>query len=467
MVSNLLLTVSNFIFPLITFPYTTRILSNESLGTIYYIDAFAKYFILFSSLGIPAYAVREIAKVKSDPERFSKLATELLIIQGILSLAFTCIFLTMPLWLSKLEGQTSLVQLACISIVSTSFLMEWFYQGLGKYSYITIRSVVIRSLSILLIVFLVKSPNDYLTYCAIPAFLTLLNATVNFTNYLRNFHTGFSGKIQLMQHIKPLLILFSINVSVSVYTVLDTIILGSLSDAVNVSYYNVPLKLVKMVWSVAASLGVVFIPHIAGLYKEGDMRSIKGVVNKNLNIVFITTIPFAFFCLLFPREILTTISGDKYLAASPALQILSIIPFIIGVCNVMGTQFLMPIGKEKTILYATIAGLISSLALNFILIPKFQYLGATVSCLISELIVCTYITFFALKIIQITPDFKLLIQIAFSLLLAYIPCVFFKVDNSLILLLTTGSTFALCFLTLQYIYFRNEFVYSLFKIKLK
>lgn len=160
---------------------------------------------------------------------------------------------------------------------------------------------------------------------------------------------GFDSNFNILKHVKPLLVLFSINASLSVYVILDSIILGFLTDTVNVSYYNIPLKLVKIFWMIIAGIGVVFIPRISALFGNGDHREIKNLMSKSINIVLLLSLPFSLFCILFAKDILLIISGQQYIKSSFALQILSVIPLIIGLCNVFGTQFLLPIGKEKNI----------------------------------------------------------------------------------------------------------------------
>ncbi|WP_207423712.1 flippase [Desertivirga brevis] len=465
MVSNFILTMSNIVFPLITFPYTTRLLSNASLGQVFYVEAFTKYFILFSCIGIPAYGVREIAKNRNEPEVYSRIVMELVMIQGGLGLLFSLIFLCLPLWVPNLASLSDLIRLSCISIISSSFLIEWFYQGLEQYTYITTRTVLLKALSVASIILLVKSPNDYLLYYSIPVVISTINALINFSRYLKSYHYTPSEPLKPFRHFKPLFVLFSINLAVSVYTLLDTIILGILTDPVSVSLYNVPLRLVKIVWSITASLGIVFIPRIANFHKKGEQKEIARIMTQNFSLVLLFTIPFAFFCLVFPREILGFVSGNKYEHAATCVQILAPIPLIIGLCNVMGTQYLLPSGREQKILKATIFGLICSLLLNFLLIPVLKHEGAAAASLVAEVVVCTYIFSAARKFITISIDYNLLRLIATSLIFTFILTLVLKdFYRSNILLLVSGLIYIISIFVLQIMVFKNSFLAKLIKI---
>jgi len=462
LVNNLILTSSTVLFPLITFPYVTHTLSVDSYGRISFIDAFTSYFLIFSAIGIPYYGVREISKIKDNAVAYSKLVTELGFLQFGLSILFSLVFLGLQFWIPSLHNNLGLIKIACITIISSAFSIEWFFQGTENFGYITKRSLFIKVLNVICILLFVKAQNDYLIYYLITALTMLANALWNFIYFIRNFYHSFTISLNIKTHIKPLLILFSINVSVSIYTVLDTIILGLFTNTATVSLYSVPLRLVKMFWTVVSGVGVVMIPRIASLFSSGDEQAIAKLIQKSSSIIFLLTIPFSVFCLAFPKEILFVISGQKYFESINALRILSVAPLIIGFCNVLGTQFLMPVGQEKRILYATIAGLIVSLILNFLLIPYLKQIGSSIACIAAETTVCLYIFLSARKRIAIELDNLLLLQIILSLLISLM--IGFVLKNhlsSLILLLSAFCVYIGTFFILQYLWFKNEFVASI------
>jgi len=467
MVSNLLLTSSSIIFPLITFPYVTKTLSNDSMGRVFFIDAFSQYFIIFAALGIPFYGVREIAKLKDNEEQKSHLVIELVTLQFGLSVAYCLLFLILGLFIPKVEQSMDLVIIACITIITNSFMIEWFYQGIENYSYITKRSLIVKFLSVAAILLFVRNSEDSNIYYAIIAAVTVLSALLNYGNFLKSHYKKSAQSLNFKRHLRPLFVLFSINVSVSVYTILDTIILGLFATPVDVSYYNVPLKLVKIFWMVVSGAGTVLIPRIALLFVENDQSAIKALMTKSFSIVFLLTIPFSACCLFFPSEILIIISGTKYLAAVNALRILSIVPFIIGVCNVLGTQFLMPIGKERHILYATILGLVMSLSFNFLLIPSYKFIGTAIACVISEVAVCIYILVSAKKRISLKIDLPLILQIFISTVAAVAAGKLIHQNFALTTLAVSVIVYLFVFIILQFALFKNQFISSILKFQFR
>lgn len=460
-ISNFILTASTILMPLITFPYITRVLSTEGLGKVFFIDSFTQYFVLLVCLGVPHYGIREIAKFKEDKNHISNLVVELVFLQLVLAFVFVFLFCFLGFYVGKLNNSFNLIKIGSLIIIANSFAIEWFFQGIEKFSFITIRSIIIKIVSVFSILFFVNNKYDYDVYYLIMALVFVCNSILNFGYFYKNYFKGFNFKFNPLKHLKSLLILFSINASLSVYVILDSIILGFLTTPADVSYYNIPLKLVKVFWMVIAGIGVVFIPRMSSLHKNNNIVAIMELMTKSINLVFLLALPFCLFCLLFPNEILIIISGAKYLKATLALQVLSFIPLVIGLCNIFGTQFLLPLGKEKKIFQATIVGLIVSLVLNFLLIPYFKFLGSAIAAISAELSVCLYVFLAARKEIKIKIDTNLLFQILLCLTLTFFTFIISRSYYKGILLIFINALLYVFFLITTQFFFKNKFLNSL------
>ncbi len=466
LISNSILSASSILFPLIIFPYITRTLSVANYGKVALVDAFTQYFIIFSSIGIPYYGIREIAKRKDNEVEGSQILMELFIIQISLAVIFSLVFLTLPFFLHKLQAERSLVYIGCSYILFSSFMIEWYYQGIEKFKFIAQRTILIKIITAVLIFCLVKTPADYIVYYSITVLSIMLNGIVNFGYFLKNHYRKSHEKISLFRHMKPLLVLFSMNVSISVYTLFDSIILGMLKTPADVSMYSVPLKFIKAFWTFGAAIGVVMISRMSKLVASGNNEQVKDLIKKSNSLVFLLTIPFAVLCLLCPKEILSFLAGSQYVASYNTLRILGFVPLIIGVCNVLGTQFLLPIGKEKYIFYATVGGLVVSLVFNFALVPSLSYIGTSISCVLAELTVLIIVYLSARKFVTILVDYKLLLQIFISILVAV---VFYQTVSAYIkdlyLLAACSVVYVATFLLTQFTIFKNPLIQSMMKLK--
>ena len=469
-ISNFALQISGIVLPLVTFPYVTRVLSVTGYGKVTFIDAFTQYFIIFAALGIPYYGVREVARRKAALADVSSLVKELLWLNVTLSLFFCFLFIVLSFFIPALHADFTLVLIGCGSILSNSFLIEWYYQGVEKFAYITTRGIITKLVYAGAVLLFIKQEKDYTLFAFLAFIATLANAIINISYFMRQAAVGKTKNNvpvkNILYHVRPLLVLFSINISVSVYTILDTIILGLFTNPDTVSLYAVPLKLVKMYWLLINALGLVLIPKVTDLFQKKDYTGISQLLQKSMNIVFLLAIPFCFYCLVFPVAILNIISGEKYLEAGTTLRILSCVPLIIGLCNVYGTQFLLPTGLEKKILSATVTGLIVSLMLNVLLDHFLKQTGAAITCVAAELTVCIWIFKAASKTVHIPLDYSLLWHIAGSLLISGIfVVVAMNHFPVLIILFASACIYALAFVLLQFFYFKNKFIFSLFHFK--
>lgn len=465
-VSNFILTASSILFPLITLPYITRTLSAANIGRVFYIDSFTQYLGLFAALGIPVYGVREVAKVRHDKSKLSQLVLELVTIQFTLSVLACIVFFTLPFFFKALSVDFNLVKIGCILIMCNSFMIEWYYQGIEQFTYITIRSLIIRAINVLMILFLVVNNADHETYYLITALTITISGLLNFSIFLKKDFVAFKLKNSIFLHFKPLLLLFTINVSISLYTVVDTIILGSMTGPEQVSFYIIPLRIVKLFWTVMGGIGWVLIPKMSSLFLQKDTEGIQVLMKKSLNIVLLLGIPFFFLVVFFPSEILSIVSGQQYLQARLSLQILAIVPLIIGICNVFGTQYLLAIGLERKILFATIFGFIVSLSLNFALIPFLGYVGSAIACVCAELVVCLVVFYHAKKTIRIHLDHTLLYLILSSAALSIVFLLSFQhFFSSLMMLFSTAFVYVISFILLHFLVFKSAFINSLINFR--
>ena len=149
-IMNLILTSSNFIFPLITFPYVSRVLLASGNGKVNFITSVVNYFMMVAALGIPTYGIRACAKVREDKDKLSKTVQELMIIHTIMTL-ITLIFYILSIFLvNEFYQEKELMLINSVGLVFNVFGVNWLYQALEEYDYITIRSIIFKIISIIM-----------------------------------------------------------------------------------------------------------------------------------------------------------------------------------------------------------------------------------------------------------------------------------------------------------------------------
>ena len=372
------------IFILLTTPYITRILGVENFGKVEYANSIIAYFLLFTALGIPNYGIREVAKCRNDKEELSKIVLELGIILFITTLLGYLILIIL-IFNSKLILIKNLIYILSVNIFFTNIGFEWFYQGIENQSYITIRFIVVRIFALILMFIFIKQSSDYLKYGII---LVIMYSGSNFLNFihLKKYITikniNFKS-LNILRHIRPILVIFSASLATSIYLQLDTVMLGRINqDAVGL--YAVSNRIVRLVLTIVTVLGSVLLPRITNMYQNNDIINYKRYLNLSLNYIYLVALPSVVGILLLAKDIVLLIAGQAYLESIVTMKILAIIIFIVGMAYFLGYNFLYPRGLEKYYTCSVIISAIINFIFNYIMIPKYYQNGAAFGTVIAE-----------------------------------------------------------------------------------
>ncbi len=381
---NILLTLSTFIFPLITFPYVSRVLTPIGTGKVALATSFVQYFVMFAQLGIPTYGIRAVAKVRDDREKLTKTVHELLIISSITSIiAYIILFICIPT-IPRIAAEKPLYYVMSANIFLNCIGVEWMYKGLEQYTYITIRSIIFKFIALIAMFAFIHDPDDYVIYGVTSIIASSLSYVLNFFNMKKYVDIKWLGNYNFRPHLKAVAIFLAMSVATTVYTHLDTVMLGFMTSDVDIGYYNAAIKIKNVLVSVVTSLGAVLLPRASYYVENNRMKDFKTISTKALDFVMVAAIPVTVYFIYFARQSVMLLSGDAYMGAIQPMQILMPTTILIGITNILGIQMLVPLGKEKAVLYSEIAGAIVDLILNIILIPKYAASGAAIGTLVAE-----------------------------------------------------------------------------------
>ena len=384
---NFILTASNFVFPLVTFPYVSRVLGASGNGKIAFIASVASYFSMIASLGIPTYGIRACATVRDDKEKLSKTVHELLIIHSIMTMISLTLFFVSYFLIGRLQREPELMFVNGISLLLNVLGANWLYSALEQYQYITFRSLAFKVISILLMFALVHKRQDYVIYGAISVFAVAGSNVLNFIN-LRKFVSFKRYKCyHLKQHMKPILVFFAQTVAITVYTNLDTVMLGFMKNDAEVGLYSAAIKVKNILVTLVTSLGTVLLPRLSYYTANGYKEEFKKLTHKAMEIVFVMGMALTGYFVIMAKECIVFISGEEFLGATLAMQIIIPTIIFIGLSNITGIQVLTPLGKEKYVLISVVVGAGIDFVWNLLLIPSMGAAGAAVGTLLAEIAV--------------------------------------------------------------------------------
>ncbi len=386
---NLIKTLCGVLFPVITFSYASRVLGVEGLGKINFSKSFVSYFIMIAMMGINQYGTREAAKVRDNRESLSQFAQEVLLINLISTIFAYCLFGFSMLISVKLRNYTLLLLINSISIFLSSLGIEWLYQALEEYRYIAIRTVLFQILSLFLMFVFVKTRDDVVTYCIINVLSSHGSLVLNFI-HAKKYVDIWPLKIrELKKHISPMLWLFAMAVSIELYTVLDTTMLGFLKGDTEVGLYTAAIKVNRMINTVIMAIGVVLIPRLSYYVGNKEKNKLNSLVHKGYNYVFLVSIPASIGLYILSDDIIKLFSGPEFAAAGLTMRIITPIVILIPFSAMTNQQTLVPLGKERLILISTLTGAFVNIICNALLIPRFAQNGAAIGTIVAELSVAT------------------------------------------------------------------------------
>ena len=401
-IMNAILNASSFIFPLITFPYVSRVLLPVGTGKVAAATSFIAYFAMVAQLGIPTYGIRACARIRDDKEKLSKIVQELFLINLIMSIAVYIVFFLALFNIKELAEDRTLYIICSTTIVFNLLGMEWLYKALEQYSYITMRSILFKFIALILVFVLIHDQNDYLFYGVTTIFAAAGSNVMNFINARKYVSLHKCGSYEVKKHLKPIVIFFAMSVATTVYTNLDSVMLKFMRGDEQVGYYNAAVKVKTIVVSLVTSIGTVLLPRVSYYIEQKMHKEFKEVTAKAFNLVILMALPLVVYFLFYAKEAIVFLSGPAYTPAILPMQIIMPTVFLIGITNVMGIQILVPMGKEKIVLISEVVGAIVDLILNALLIPGYGCTGAAFGTLIAE---------FAVLIVQAVVLRKLLVEI--------------------------------------------------------
>lgn len=386
-VVNSIRSVVNLIFPLITFPYVSHVLSVSGMGIYNFSSIYVGYFLLLAGLGIYTYAVREGAKFRDDKAKMDEFASQIFTINIVSTLIAYVLLLISLLIFKDLKNYISAILVFSLQIIFTTIGTEWIYTIYEEYTYITIRSILSKIISMILLFLFVKNADDYLIYIGISVFASVGSNILNFIHSKSYCSIKLVKNIQWNKHLKPILIIFASSLAINIYVSSDTTILGLLKNNYAVGIYGLSVKIYSISESLMNAVMAVTIPRLAMLFGQKKWKEYNLTLKSIINFLIILILPGCIGIMMLSKDIVLIIAGEKYLASVNSLRII-IWAIIFSIFSWLFMQcILIPAKREKKALENTVITAIINIILNFILIPFLSYDGTSLSTVLAQIMV--------------------------------------------------------------------------------
>ncbi|WHY61507.1 flippase [Cytobacillus firmus] len=379
--------------PFITAPYLARIIGPEGLGIYSYSFSIASYFMFLSVLGLTNYGNRTIASVKHDRKKLSKVFSEIYCMQIVTSLFSIALYLIYIIFWAENQG-VAILQLVLVS--SAILDINWLFFGLEKFKITIVRNVFVKLATVICIFLLVKAENDVYKYILIMAIGAFLSQAILWPFVKREVDFILPKLKDILKHLKPNFMLFIPVISVSIYKIMDKIMLGQISGMESVGYFESAERIINVPVALITAVGVVMLPKISSYLAVGKHKDAKKYFNLSMLVVLAFANATAFGIAAISDSFVEVFYGENFELTATTIKYLVVTIVFIAAGNVLRTQLLIPEKKDSIYIKSAILGAVINFIVNVLLIPKYHTVGAAIGTIMAELVVCFY-QFLAVK----------------------------------------------------------------------
>ena len=424
-------TCSAIVFPLITFPYISRVLLAENVGKINFGLSIVSYFTLIAGLGISTYAIRECAAVKNDRKKLGNIASQIYSINIITTIVAYGLLLCTLLFYNKMGNYRLLITIQSLSIVFTTIGADWLNTATEDFGYITIRTVLFQLISLILMFAFVHEPKDYYKY----AVISLVSSSgANLVNvwYRRKYcKLRFTLEINWKKHFTPIVYMFVMILAQTILNSVDTTMLGLIHGDLAVGIYSTATKISNIISQLGGAIMWVVIPRLSIYFAEKNYSEINNMLKTVL--VFLTTLgfPLALGTIFVADDIITIIAGKGYEPSANVLRVLMIGFLISQFSGFLGNAILLPSKQEKYYMLVCVVSALVNIVTNYIFIPKYGAVAAAGTTVLSTVVVVVLLFFKVDNNIKISRIRDVFVpQVVGTLLIVGI-CMFFRNINNI------------------------------------
>ena len=367
----LIYNVLNIAFPFITGIYVARKLLPENIGAVAAAQNVAEYFVILAFLGIPTYGLREIAKVRNDPEERNKVFSELFIINFISTVVFLIAYVIVILSVGKYRRELPIYIIAGLSVALNAFNISWLYEGMEEFK-----------------------------YAGITVFGTAGNYLINMA-YAPKFVRFTTQGLNLKRHMRSIFFLVAVNLAIELYALMDVTMMNFMCGKENIAYYKYGNSIQKILLQVVNTFTMVLVPRITFFFKENRKEEFNALVSKGLILIVMLSVPMIVGIFFTSSFLIQELYGVQYQHSATILKMLSVLLLISPIGYLLGSRMLLVTDHENRMIICVGIGAVINLMGNSLLIPRYQEFGAAIASIISEIAVMVVYVQFGKKYYQL------------------------------------------------------------------
>ncbi len=393
------LQMTNYLFPLITFPYLVRVLGPEKFGLVAFAQAFIQYFVVITDYGFLLSATREVSINRNNQKKLSEIFSSVFVIK-LIFMFLSFLMLSLTIFLIPRFRTNWLIYIFTFGMLLDNVLFPvWFFQGIEKMKYITIRNIIAKLFFTLAIFYFVRNSQDFFLVPLINSlsfiFVGIISLRIIFHDL--GIHLIFPKPSDIVHQLKEGRHIFISKIATNLYTTSNTFILGLFTNNTVVGYYAAAEKIIKALTSCFNPVFQATYPYFTKLATESKEKALEKL-NKLFKLTFFISFIIFIIFFTFTGKIISLFLGRNYLESTYISKILSPLLFMLPVAYVLGNLGLLSFKLDKYFSKIYIGGAMINIVtlFFFLLFSKISPGKIAVTNLITEVSI-TLAIYFILK----------------------------------------------------------------------
>mgnify|MGYP002520742280 CR=1 FL=1 len=384
---NIIYQLLILIVPILTIPYISRVLGVDGVGIYSYTYSIVYYFMIISLLGINNYGNRVIAQTRDDKYLMSCNFWSIYFIQFIMSILMIIIYF---LYLIIFDIDYKLIAFIQILFIFSAMCdVNWFFFGIEEFKITITRNGFLKLLTLIFVFVFIKNENDLWKYTLIMSLMTFLSQLILWPFILKKvYKPSVIHLSNIKLHFKKCIVLFIPVIAVSLYKIMDKVMLGTIVNVTELGYYEQAEKIISVPGAVITALGTVMLPRITNLVSNKQNKLALNYIEKSIYLMMFLAFPMMFGIIITSSKFIPLFLGENFVKSIPLLNLLSITIIFSSFANVIRTEYLLPNENDNVYIISVIIGAIVNFIINFLLIPKYLGIGACIGTIFAEFIVC-------------------------------------------------------------------------------
>lgn len=373
-----------YVMPLAVTPYLSRTLGAEGIGIYSYAYSIVYYFSMCGMFGLSVYGNRAIAMVSHDREEMSKVFWSIYCVQLFTSGIAMVAYLVYSMFIA---GDTAIAVLFLPYVVSAAIDIQWLFFGMERFDLTVTRNILVRIFTFVLVLFAVKEPEDiykYVIIMSVSVFISHFPLWIMLKRYVIWKTPSFSC---VCMHLKKCFVLFVPILAEGCYKMTGKTMLGKMSGSSQAGYYENSKQLHEVPTAIIEGFGGVMLPRISNMVAIGQQEKRKQYLEYSIYITSFFSAALCFGVMSVAPEFVPIFFGEGFEQCIDVLWYLMPSSLFFALANIWKTQILIPYKKDKIYVWSVCIGAAINFVLNFVMIPKYDAVGVSLSLLLAEIVV--------------------------------------------------------------------------------